>query len=542
LDQATHNKIVSFIWGIADDVLRDLEDGKSNLTFKCVLFGVLVFIGGMWSLLLGQDVNYDLLNYHLYNPYAFFHNRMGWDLAPAGIQTFYNPLGDVPYYFLSSVFAHFPRLVAFFMGAYFGIGAFFLYLISLELFSEYSYRHAYASLATIVGVTGAAGVAQLGTTFNEWQTAALCLPGVFLTLKSLRTRSNFWSVFAAGVLIGIAVGFKLTAAPFAIGVAAAIASTGGRLLERARLLAAFGVGGTGGFAMAGLPWCLMLYSKFQNPIFPYFNSLFRSEWAPPISIIDPRFFPQNVAEWIFYPFYWALAPAARVSEPPLRDPRFAVVFLIGFAFIGVALARQWKRGQIQHPQWRFIAVLFFITYIVWLVQFSIYRYVISLEAISGVIIVGAAYHVTERPAARVVLAAILSLTVVLLTSAPNWGRIRFGDRVASVDAPELPAGSLVMVAEHGHAPISFIIPYLRNDARFVKRYMSAEYRFGKVVDDAVKNHQGPMFTLEYSADDPPLNKSLEHFGLFRVASKCAAVKSNLTSSGMQVCPLQRRGR
>ena len=24
MDQATHNKIVSFIWGIADDVLRDL--------------------------------------------------------------------------------------------------------------------------------------------------------------------------------------------------------------------------------------------------------------------------------------------------------------------------------------------------------------------------------------------------------------------------------------------------------------------------------------------------------------------------------------
>ena len=24
MDQATHNKIVSFIWGVADDVLRDL--------------------------------------------------------------------------------------------------------------------------------------------------------------------------------------------------------------------------------------------------------------------------------------------------------------------------------------------------------------------------------------------------------------------------------------------------------------------------------------------------------------------------------------
>ena len=29
MDQATHNKVVSFIWGIADDVLRDLfERGK----------------------------------------------------------------------------------------------------------------------------------------------------------------------------------------------------------------------------------------------------------------------------------------------------------------------------------------------------------------------------------------------------------------------------------------------------------------------------------------------------------------------------------
>jgi len=29
VDQATHNKIVSFIWGIADDVLRDLfKHGK----------------------------------------------------------------------------------------------------------------------------------------------------------------------------------------------------------------------------------------------------------------------------------------------------------------------------------------------------------------------------------------------------------------------------------------------------------------------------------------------------------------------------------
>ncbi|MFZ2419272.1 MAG: N-6 DNA methylase, partial [Smithellaceae bacterium] len=37
MDQATHNKIVSFIWGIADDVLRDLF--KRGLQIESRLFG-----------------------------------------------------------------------------------------------------------------------------------------------------------------------------------------------------------------------------------------------------------------------------------------------------------------------------------------------------------------------------------------------------------------------------------------------------------------------------------------------------------------------
>lgn len=42
MDQATHNKIVSFIWGIADDVLRDLSCSGlgatiSRIESECVL-------------------------------------------------------------------------------------------------------------------------------------------------------------------------------------------------------------------------------------------------------------------------------------------------------------------------------------------------------------------------------------------------------------------------------------------------------------------------------------------------------------------------
>jgi hypothetical protein len=43
-------------------------------------------------------VNWDLQNYHFYNGWAFVHGRLGWDLAPAQIQTLHNPLLDLPFY------------------------------------------------------------------------------------------------------------------------------------------------------------------------------------------------------------------------------------------------------------------------------------------------------------------------------------------------------------------------------------------------------------------------------------------------------------
>ena len=49
---------------------------------------------GFYSIYLGQDTNWDLMNYHLYNPYAYINDRLSLDLAPAGIQTYFNPFLD----------------------------------------------------------------------------------------------------------------------------------------------------------------------------------------------------------------------------------------------------------------------------------------------------------------------------------------------------------------------------------------------------------------------------------------------------------------
>src|ERR1700679_1718692 len=64
---------------------------------------------GMLALLLGQDANWDLRNYHWYNAYALLNGRYGFDLLPSQTPYFYNPILDVPFYLLAT---HVPAMVA----------------------------------------------------------------------------------------------------------------------------------------------------------------------------------------------------------------------------------------------------------------------------------------------------------------------------------------------------------------------------------------------------------------------------------------------
>src|ERR1700733_1409092 len=66
------------------------------------LLALAPFAFGALALALGQDVNWDLRNYHWYNAYAFLNGRYGFDLLPSQTPWFYNPLLDVPFYLLAT--------------------------------------------------------------------------------------------------------------------------------------------------------------------------------------------------------------------------------------------------------------------------------------------------------------------------------------------------------------------------------------------------------------------------------------------------------
>jgi len=56
--------------------------------------------GAIYTWFVGEDVNWDWLNYHEYNVWAIINGRYGIDALPPGFQTYFNPAVYFPVYYL----------------------------------------------------------------------------------------------------------------------------------------------------------------------------------------------------------------------------------------------------------------------------------------------------------------------------------------------------------------------------------------------------------------------------------------------------------
>ena len=213
-----------------------------------------VALRGIASLLRGVDTNWDLRNYHFYNPWAWLHGRLYWDYAPAQGPSYHSPLLDLPFFAL--VHSGMPAFaVTFLMGLPFGLTVYFLYRIARCAMNDLAIeRQSFPWLAVgVVALTGAAGFSQIGSTMNEWATASLVMAALFVIVRSERgVRPPDALVSAvAGVLCGVATGLKLTAAIYAVALSCCVR----RLLSRTGGLRARSADSCGGHG-SRVPRCL----------------------------------------------------------------------------------------------------------------------------------------------------------------------------------------------------------------------------------------------------------------------------------------------
>lgn len=433
------------------------------------------------SLHLGQDNNYDLKNYHIYNAWALSTGRWSQDLFAAGGQTYFSPLLDLPYYLVATqLFPSHGAYVVALAGLPYGILLYFIYLISATIGRSLELgkwdRGAFIVASVLLAGTGAATWSEVGTTFNDIPIAVMVLAALFQILVGVTGPDEEPSprrVAVAGILLGLATGLKLTAAIYVPSMAVVIFSVAHGWRSKVRSTAIYGCCAFAAFAVIYGPWAWRLYELTGNPFFPLLNGVFHSDWMTGINIRDERFLPRSWLQWLFYPFYWTTLQSSLVTEVRFRDARLAIACVLLAGYVALAARDKGLRAELCRGKYRPVHVLasfLTVSYILWMHEFSIFRYVVATECVAGIFIVVIITTVARRLGRRAAWApALCVLSIVCLiiayTVSPRWGRAPVGTDIFAVEARAFEPGALLIFAGQ---PMSFLAPGLAANSRGVQ--------------------------------------------------------------------------
>lgn len=359
------------------------------------LFGSML-LGGSMTLFLGKDLNWDLANYHYYNAYALLHFRYDQDFWPAGLNTYFNPTLDLLTYFLINYFP--PRLTGFTLGAIQGITIWLTFRIALLFLPKEKSSGLLALLIAGLGMYCPQFICGIGMSLGDLTVGIFVLGAVYLaifalkdypTLHLISDHINYSNqkkvqklIFLSGLLLGLGIGLKYIIGFYALGMAVAFLFAPISLKNKLFLIFMWGIALVLGITISAGYWMLFLWFKFHNPLFPFFNALFKSPYFPEINWRETRFIPKTAWETLFYPFYFSFH-GSRTDDIPYIDIRFLITYVL-IVISGVRyLVSKTKPTALAEKCFLIFSI---ISFIVWELFSGFMRYAIILEMLSPLVI------------------------------------------------------------------------------------------------------------------------------------------------------------
>lgn len=499
---------------------------------------------GLLALWIGQDMNWDLRNYHYYNPHALLTWRYDLDVAPAQLQSFFNPLVDIPFYLIiRSLPAWF---VGFSAGAIHGLNCSLVFLITWRLVEHPDplRRGLIAIGSAVVGCSAPAFMGELGALVHDSTLSVLVLAAVALLLEAVRAgeadaRRRHRLVAIAGLLMGAATGLKLTNAIFALGSALALLLTSSLKGQRVTALMVYGVTGLVGGLLFLAPWMWFLWERFANPLFPFFNHLFASPAAAPSAFRDAQFLPKGLWEQLFWPLIFS-SDSLRVWEVKHQDYRFAALWFAGLLYlIGGAWRRvrrpstapAGRRTLVDRPGSDFLLLFTLASFVIWMLGYSIYRYLVPLELLAPLVFGLLLTRLGLSGRVLTGLLPVLGIVTIIALHAPNQRRQGWDERYFHVDPSAVTHPDETIVLMLGQSPMSYVIPEFPSGVRFLRPDGNLGLRPGhgllERILDVLDGHGGPiLLLLEAREQDEVFANSIDRLGLSASPDDCVPLETN----------------
>jgi hypothetical protein len=521
----------------------------------CVVLISSILVSGLLSVRAGKDLNWDIFNYHFYNGWASWTGHTWTNIAPAQLQSFFNPALDILQYLL---IAHLqPRWVAFIVGAFQGVCVFLVFAIvrGVGRLGRGAADTFISLVPATVALTGPLAASELGSTMGDLTLTVPVLLAVLAIVQAFNidnSRQAAQKVIIAGACLGIATGIKYTVAIYAAAGASALLILPPPTLSRSRTLLCFCTVGTAGFVIAGGPWMLALDAHYGSPTLPFFNAWFRSPYMVPMNWADRRYAFRDWSSLFAFPFS-IIRTGAHHNQLPFRSVTLASAWccVLASTVAGViahrasisrhSMSQKVARKLPLGEQW--LILYFGLSYLVWANVFGAYRYFIPSEVLAPVIITVTICQFISSPAIRAFGVASAAVVMVVFSSRVSWGRGSWGTPTYfDVGLPPAAKVNDALVVMTGRQPLSFVIPFFANGTRFVRvqsnftGIQSAKYT--ELLSQTLAEYRGPVALLTSLDSFAEAGAILRQYRLAISPGTCEQIRS-VDDTQIMLCRLVR---
>jgi hypothetical protein len=422
----------------------------------------------------GQDFNWDQKNYHIGVPFLLAQGDFWRSIAPAGIQSYFNPyILELQYFWLLHASPiGFSIIVAAAQSTAFMIAG--LACVEVIRSTRVQIDLAEACILSLIGFSlclmAPVVLSESGTTFVDF-VCAVPVVGAYTLLLSRHRVGLVRAAGAAGILLGLATVLKLTNGVFAIGAVGFSLAGPEHLHRRLQLLAVLGASTLLAFFAIGGSWQFALWEHFHNPIFPYYNNVFHSHDFGSATLRDERWLPLSVFDIWRYPLFWLLGGSTSNGQPSpsselnFADARWTFLIFGGTIFLAaLALFRNWRKQRLAEVGTGLLFAIL-ISYLVWLAEFGYQRYLAPMDILCGAGVLFLVMQIPWQLERGLVLAAIAITSFGVLT-VPDWGHLPWRSYWQAIDPTPNDVGgpSIIFLTDK---PSSYIAASLRPEARYV---------------------------------------------------------------------------
>lgn len=334
-----------------------------------IFFVFLIFI--MFLRVAIPDSSFDTLNYHIYLQENLFEDNVNYNFFPGRWQnTFSLPLGDRLHYF-------FRLILGYRMGMIFNMLCLIVVYYQLKRFlSKFIKKENIICIFSFAIIITEQLLTNMITYYVDLFVIPIFLEIIIMLFEKEKDRiNNYFTLLLAGIAISLKVSNAILLIPLAIVYLYKYRKT---INYKTFLI---------GIPLFILPFAVYMinnYVQTGNPVFPFYNHIFKSDYAGLENWVEDAYGPKTFIERIFWPIFTIINPR-RTFDSNIYYGRIAFGYIFSLIAIVIALYKYFVKKE-KFDYLYYISLLYIVLSVIWSnFMMGYIRYVLILEILSGIV-------------------------------------------------------------------------------------------------------------------------------------------------------------